>query len=763
MNTSTVRVERALQVCMSLFSALAALVLGMGEGSYVIPVLGAIACVGALYLTDVRGWLRLNNRQANLAGLVTVGICFWELRLVNAEQRVLALANLLFYLNCVNLFRQKEPRIYWMLMLLNVLEVAVAAALNSDMLFGWLMVLFFFVGLATLALFLVLRENAEQNPSFGGAPAGRCASVEDFLSWALTRQLLRVGFGTLALMGLMFIVMPRADSGDWDEWSKAIGSPHRTVGFEGSRINLSDADDATEDPAEVMRVRLFHHDSKMEYELIEPLLLRGSVLTEYTGEKGKGTWTGRGPARGQQVITNANSRKLQGLIEVECVIKPLGGSANLFAVFPFLKVSSSGELFYDPEREMLFRRARSFDSEFQYNLVSETLKDNRQAKMVACENEPRTDLAQLTLDQQGSLVNLKRVAADVVQGIPVDDARGRAEALERHLRDADLYHYALQPPRIDPNSDPIENFITNSKTGHCEYFASALALMLRSQGIPARIAMGFKTDEYNKLGHFYYVRQLHAHSWVEAYISEAQLPTESRGSFPQGAWLQLDPTPAAAGAETAEEKARRLPTLREIADFTKYLWSAYVVGLNAQKQREAIYQPIADIARNIVSPTAWRESLAGIRNWIRGEDAAASSSTREDLALAVATVLLTTAIYLGVKLLLRWSGRSRARSKSDLSRRSDRAIPVIAFYRRFEQLLARRNLVRAAGQTQREFAIALGGHLADRVETHAAVPIPRQVVDAFYRVRFGEEALDNVERDGVEQALDVLERALKGP
>jgi transglutaminase-like putative cysteine protease len=104
----------------------------------------------------------------------------------------------------------------------------------------------------------------------------------------------------------------------------------------------------------------------------------------------------------------------------------------------------------------------------------------------------------------------------------------RAVAIETYLRSN--FAYSLDPTGIEA-SDPIASFLFKAKAGYCEYFAAAMAVMLRSLEIPARLVNGFQTGTYNRVGKDFIVRGRDAHSWVEAY-------------FPPYGWIAFDPTPA---------------------------------------------------------------------------------------------------------------------------------------------------------------------------------------------------------------------------
>ncbi|QDU21576.1 DUF4129 domain-containing transglutaminase family protein [Urbifossiella limnaea] len=112
-----------------------------------------------------------------------------------------------------------------------------------------------------------------------------------------------------------------------------------------------------------------------------------------------------------------------------------------------------------------------------------------------------------------------------------------ARAFTAFLSEAPEYTYTLNLTRPRPDLDPVEEFLEHSKTGHCERYASALVLMLRAQGIPAALAVGFKGHEHLGEGR-YVIPQDHAHAWAVALVSR---PDAGGGRVWH--WLSLDPSP----------------------------------------------------------------------------------------------------------------------------------------------------------------------------------------------------------------------------
>src|SRR5262249_36983498 len=140
-----------------------------------------------------------------------------------------------------------------------------------------------------------------------------------------------------------------------------------------------------------------------------------------------------------------------------------------------------------------------------------------------------------------------------------------------HLRNG--YHYDLSSPS-GGTKQPIDHFLFETKRGHCEFFSSTMAVMLRELKVPSRNVMGFVGGTYNRFGRYYAVREGDAHSWVEAYIDDKQHPP---------GWVTFDPTPPA-GAQPLEETTGTFVYLRGLVEALSQRWNRYVVGYDLRTQ-----------------------------------------------------------------------------------------------------------------------------------------------------------------------------------
>jgi transglutaminase-like putative cysteine protease len=146
---------------------------------------------------------------------------------------------------------------------------------------------------------------------------------------------------------------------------------------------------------------------------------------------------------------------------------------------------------------------------------------------------------------------------------------GKAHAIEEHLKHD--FRYDTASPSGGA-AQPVDHFLFESRRGHCEFFSTSMALMLRYVGIPSRNVTGFVGGTYNRFGHYYAVREGDAHSWVEAYIDS-----------PRPGWVTFDPTPAA-GAQPLEETTGILVYVRDLLEAASQRWNTYVVRYDLQTQ-----------------------------------------------------------------------------------------------------------------------------------------------------------------------------------
>ncbi|QEM68975.1 DUF3488 domain-containing protein [Geobacter sp. FeAm09] len=166
---------------------------------------------------------------------------------------------------------------------------------------------------------------------------------------------------------------------------------------------------------------------------------------------------------------------------------------------------------------------------------------------------------------------VKRLANDIRRR-GSNDVR-RLELLEQYFRDGN-YRYSMRD--LPTGEHALEQFLFEKKQGHCEFFASTFALLLRAAGVPARLVGGYLGGDYNDLGGYYLVSDDMAHVWVEAYL-------DGRG------WLRVDPSSLArnAGEVWGGEKQRSLATrLRLFVDSLDHTWNRTIVTYDFEQQVE---------------------------------------------------------------------------------------------------------------------------------------------------------------------------------
>jgi transglutaminase-like putative cysteine protease len=759
------QLELLLQIAMATMTALGTLMLGMGERDLTLPVLAMIVSASSVLVTDVYGYLQLNARVANIAGSTAVVVFVWDLlQRFSGDTQLLAVANLLIYLQFILLYQRKTVTIYWLLALLSFLQTAVATVLNFELLFGVLLLVYFVCGLLALGLFFIYRESARYGAAESSgaihlgstitpllssvAPDDRVDNASDPLSWPFVRQMGTVSAAALTFAVVFFFVMPRLGQRNWRQpilvGQSMLGASEKIV--------LGELGHISESPAEVMKVEFLEVDTGRPYLLGEAPLFRGVCLTRYE----QNAWHQFG-AHDTDPSSLPRRSTASGLVR-QSIHMAASENSVVYCVGPVLAASRGLAIELDADSWRIERLDPQLDA---FQLDTSGFVDRRQSLFLPHEAREAPEAYR----EYEQLKRLSARAAQIVEHVDPGDPLARARELTSHLHNSGQYSYTLSPPTRPPDVDAIEDFLFEQPRGHCEYFASALALMLRSVGIPSRVVIGFNGGEWNPWGKFYLVRELHAHAWVEAYLPPDKLPTAVRQRDPAqwryGGWVTLDPTPGAEGSSARLGTPAGQPSLKQTIEYARYLWASYVMGLNADKQLRAIYEPLYDFTlgagRAIASVETWSRLADGIYDWsgLREWQRTRRVPWRLGLLVIFAALASTWAVW-------RWRRRRQRPMTTWWSRlkHARRQRVLVDFYLQFEELLARYQQTRPVQETQLEFALAVRDWLAARAETSAVASVPIDIAQAYYRVRYGNSPLDSAERNQVELSLAKLRAAL---
>ncbi len=712
----------------------------------------AVACAAAIAFLTVDRVPRwgLPRQVANLAALATMGVLYFEYKL-DDSQMIRSLGHWLVYLQLIKFFLPKTAVNDWFLIALALMQVLIGAVIGqSDQIGTWLLV-WGMLAVWVLSQFFLQREAHRLLPSGGRETEELRMSPTDPYRGLYTPSYaiatIRMMVGTLAVGGLIFLVLPRQAGATRGQMTSPIA--RHLTGFD-DEVQLGQLGEILENDTVVMTVELSDEDGKTIRPETE-LLWRGVTLLQYE----KGRWR-RQTQRTQTVVKLPTDRSGARRHEIRQVIKLEPNDSNtLFAIRPVRTMDSPGGLrltpYMNPIDGTLFR-PDSRGGAYDYVVVSDADPNAHQGNEV-CPSLFRTEV--LVSIPEGLKARLQKIAEPVVAQIPSEGPEAiarRADALEAYLRDSGKFNYSLRMDVVDPDLDPVEDFLVNRKEGHCEYFASALALLLRSIDIPSRIVNGFKGGDWNDLTQTLNVRQKHAHSWVEAYAG----PEPNSEKVP--IWIVLDPTPGTERQESIAHVGGIAGNFRPLTDLIRHIWVFYVVGYDGERQRRLLYTPMREMLREVA------DRYARLRKWLRRgfaifhfRDVSAFISIRGFAVTFIGCCLLAGLVHLCIRLarlVMRWM---RGPELDTASRSAG-----LLFYRRMAQLLADYELIRTPAETQREFARRARTFLTNRGSaTQSVSDVPQQVVDAFYHVRFGHLELEPAHLAELDGQLDTLESSLK--
>jgi protein-glutamine gamma-glutamyltransferase len=300
----------------------------------------------------------------------------------------------------------------------------------------------------------------------------------------------------------------------------------------------------------------------------------------------------------------------------------------------------------------------------------------------------------------------------------------KAKAIEEHLK-KDFRYDTGSPSGGKPQ--PVDHFLFESRRGHCEFFSTAMAIMLRELGIPSRNVTGFVGGTYNRFGRYYAVREGDAHSWVEAYFDD-----------PIRGWVTFDPTPTS-GAQPLEDTTGPYVYMRDLVEALSQRWNRYVVGYDLKTQVR-IFDDISKSYERIRAKT--------------GVDRGAMERVTRGPVLVGVLLVFAAAGYLV------WKRRRKPTEAGPRSEPRDRADPkqeaATALYRSLELALITQGITRPVSLPPLKHAEELAAR---------AHPLADDVLDLTNRyldARFGGNALSDEAARAYEKKIRDI-RSYKAP
>jgi transglutaminase-like putative cysteine protease len=677
---------------------------------------GTLASTGGLDLPAVllagaalafRGYLLAKRRPVAISERWTTPLSIGYFAFYAADYLLLsrgfltATVHLVLFAVLVRTFSVRRDRDYTMLAILAFLMVLASAVLTVDSVF----LLFFaaFMLMAVTTFILMEMRRSGQGARFQARHSNDLREDRQ-LAFSLARMTPSLVLMILVGAAAMFFLLPRMSTGYLGGYS--FGTDIST-GF-SDQVQLGRIGQIQQSNAVVMHVQIDgDRDGK------HALNWRGVALANFDGRN----WSNRReqyvlyreadgsfriPLVGQGVAQAVTAR--DHLIHYRVVMEPIG--TNIFFLAPWARRVEGAYRTLQIDTGGAVSDLDSQRSVSLYEADSDISTPSPEQLRVAGDYLPQFALAYLQTPRRLD-PRIPRLAGQITGA--ASNRYDKAVALEKYLKTH--YGYTLQLLR-SPVTDPLANFLFERKQGHCEYFASSMAVMLRTLGIPSRVVNGFRSDEFNDVTGNYVVRAKNAHSWVEAY-------------FPGYGWVTFDPTPGGA-IGSPQGWGRAMLYLDAAASF----WREWVISYDTSHQNILGQAMLNGTRGSWERARMWArlhyERLLNLaRKGQRGVEHAPGRWFTGGVTIAL---LLLVAGNVGR--LARMIRRKRLQAHPERS--PDEAAAI--WYDRMARYLARRGVPKSPTQTAREFVRVIED---ERLRT----PV-RRFTDAYESARFGNSSDD---------------------
>lgn len=655
---------------------------------------------------------------------------FWVDLLLISRELLPAGIHFLVLLLVNKLSNLDQRRDFLHLYAISLIALLASAALTTQIWYAPFFFVYLVIGVWTLLLYHLLQEQEEG------------AECQESLTKAaqsvlplphLTRRFFwttnAMAAGAFGLTLLFFFLIPRVGVGFFQN---NHGESLRTTGF-SEHVDLGVIGPVKQDPSIVMRVELPDHSGNESKR--EPLYLRGVAYNRYDGK----SWSNSLPHRriltelpeGTFTLRTAGTKPsaLARQLRQDILLEPLDTAVLFGAPFPTAVIGN----FLSVQSDLMGSLHSPFPlhTRSQYTVYSSPTTLNAGEKKAAALLYPDFILQQY-LQVPVMSAQIIELARQVTQ--PATSVAQTVALVHTHL--LAHYRYNLDVPSLQ-SAHPLEDFLLTRKTGYCEHYATAMVVMLRTVGIPARLVTGFLATEWNEFGGYYTVRQRDAHAWVEVY-------------FPQSGWITMDPTPPAPGAIG--------PTWWQSAnsamDSIRLKWDRLFVHYSAHDQFTIVQglRESGEAVRTKLSDTVNTLSAQAAATFGRLVNAFTSSGVPH---IAVYLVLAIGVAY-GAMTFLRRSRHETVQRGAVAPQQQ----AVITLYTNMLHCCAQQGLVKPASTTPLEFLRQV------RERWVEAWPSAEALTHLYARVRFGQAPLtaEDIATAGAQlRRLRTLERSTTEP
>ncbi len=658
-------------------------VLGSGDLDPITAVLTLAGfCLRGLVIMGV---VTLEIPGKLVAGLTLLYVAFYPLDYFYISRAFLpATVHMIFFVAVIKVLTSKTLRDHTYVKMIAALELLAAALLSTHLSFFVFLATFLLFTIAALASGEVLRSMQHLTAA---STASRSVSPSGMRGFPrrLTVLTCSLFLGVLLMTGGLFFVLPRTARAALERF---VPDRYHLPGF-ANEVTLGELGEIKQNSAPVMHIKSYDGDGMLA------VRWRGSALTQFDGNRWFNPPDGESQRllldKGNLVLKTAEHAHPGRRMRYEVQLNEIASDTLFFAGTPETINVRTGFVFRSPYGSLSVPRVNV--SGLRYSALS-FLEDEAAPVVHPPRPLPETERQPLlelpTLDPR--VAQLAHTWTDDAP-TPLEKAR----AIEYHLRRDYGYTLELLSTKV---ADPLAHFLFVRREGHCEYFASSMAVMLRTLGIPSRVVTGFLSGVYNPMTDWQIVRASDAHTWVEAWI-------------PGAGWTTFDPTPPDPSA-SPDGLWTQVSLFFDAAD---QFWHDWVVGYDFDHQLYLASRMQAGGRRLRFS---WMDDVA---DWVQSGVQAGRSWAIPLLvlgALAVLALLYTPAMS-------RWTRNTLRlrRARRGEAHPSDATL----LYGRMLELLERRGYQKPPWLTPAEFVRVLpASELAVLVE---------DLTGAYNQVRFG--------------------------